>query len=293
MQYIIMDMEWNNAFAKKRRAFMNEMIEIGAVKLDETLTEIDSFSMLVRTQIGKRLRSWVKDLTSITADELEDGGKTYQEVYAAFAAWVGEEDHILLTWGDGDIRVLIDNNLYYNAEASIPFVQRYADLQTVVQRCLPPNGGNQIGLSAAAVQLGIAPEEYTTHRALGDCRLGAECLRRVYAPGAPGAPEELARVCDADFYRRLSFKAYVLSNIKNPRVDKDELYYRCKFCGAADTERKSEWKYNNQYFRAEYYCPHCGKTVRAGVRFKMLFDRLDIRRVAAELPQPEEKEKDE
>lgn len=35
MQYIVMDLEWNNVYSIKRGGFMNEVIEIGAVRLDE------------------------------------------------------------------------------------------------------------------------------------------------------------------------------------------------------------------------------------------------------------------
>ena len=40
MHYIIMDLEWNNAYVPKTKSFMNEIIEVGAVKLDEKLENI-------------------------------------------------------------------------------------------------------------------------------------------------------------------------------------------------------------------------------------------------------------
>ena len=63
MQYIVMDLEWNNVYSIKRGGFMNEVIEIGAVRLDEQLCEIDAFSHLIKSQIGKRLRGHVRELT--------------------------------------------------------------------------------------------------------------------------------------------------------------------------------------------------------------------------------------
>ena len=35
MNYIIFDLEWNNAYSYVSKGFMNEIIEIGAVKLNE------------------------------------------------------------------------------------------------------------------------------------------------------------------------------------------------------------------------------------------------------------------
>ena len=60
MDFIIMDLEWNNTYARKTKGFINEIIEIGAVKLDENLNFKDKFSCLVRPQIGKKLRGSVK-----------------------------------------------------------------------------------------------------------------------------------------------------------------------------------------------------------------------------------------
>ena len=47
MNYIIMDLEWNNTYCKKKKGFMNEIIEIGAVKLNSNLDIIDTYSIFV------------------------------------------------------------------------------------------------------------------------------------------------------------------------------------------------------------------------------------------------------
>ena len=44
MYYIIMDLEWNNAFVHRTKSFMNEIIEVGAVMLNEELEELSEFS---------------------------------------------------------------------------------------------------------------------------------------------------------------------------------------------------------------------------------------------------------
>ena len=55
MNFIIFDLEWNNAYSYAKKGFMNEIIEIGAVKLDENLKEIDRFREVVRPQVYKKL----------------------------------------------------------------------------------------------------------------------------------------------------------------------------------------------------------------------------------------------
>ncbi len=286
MQYIVLDLEWNNTYSKKLKHPINEIIEIGAVRLNERLEQTDCFHVVLCAQLSKKLRSSVVELTNITPEELAQGME-FSKAASAFRKWVGSEPHVLLSWGDGDIRVLLDNYRYFNRLDTLPFIQRYADLQLAVQSRLHLENNNQISLLGAAERLGIAPEQYAAHRALDDSRLSAECLRRVFDETLL-AP--YIHVCNASFYARLRFKVHVLSDINNPKVDKREFHYECIFCGAADTVQRSNWKYSNQYFRAEYDCPRCGKTARAGVRFKVFYDRIDVRRIASELLPPEEDE---
>ena len=128
MQYIVMDLEWNNVYSIKRGGFMNEVIEIGAVRLDEQLCEIDAFSHLIKSQIGKRLRGHVRELTHLTNEDLQSG-EPFTQTMAQFRKWVGNGPVTVLTWGDTDIRVLIENFKLLNGLETLPFLTYYADLQ--------------------------------------------------------------------------------------------------------------------------------------------------------------------
>ena len=179
MQYIVMDLEWNNVYSIKRGGFMNEVIEIGAVRLDEQLCEIDAFSHLIKSQIGKRLRGHVRELTHLTNEDLQSG-EPFTQTMAQFRKWVGNGPVTVLTWGDTDIRVLIENFKLLNGLETLPFLTYYADLQKIVQAALQLSTAQQTGLSAAAAMLGIGEDGLSLHRALDDSILSAECLRRVF-----------------------------------------------------------------------------------------------------------------
>lgn len=79
MSYVILDLEWNGSYSKVLHKFVNEIIEIGAVKLDDELNVCDTFTMLVAPKIGKKLCSKVKQLTKITNEELKDEGVSLSE----------------------------------------------------------------------------------------------------------------------------------------------------------------------------------------------------------------------
>ena len=279
MRYIVADLEWNNTYAPKTRGFINEIIEIGAVMLDESFDIISEFSCFIKPQIGKKLRSTVKQLTHITNDDI-NGGLPVTKALSNFKRWIGSGDNVLLTWGDGDIRVMIDNFRYLNGIGNIPFLSYYADAQKYFQIRQGISKANQIGLSTAAESVGIQAEDYSHHRALDDSKLTAECLRRVLDR------RELAKLitpCDDKFYQKLAFKPHAISNINSPLIDKSLLSYTCEDCGCSGRQL-SEWKYSNQYFRAVFKCPTCGKKVRVAVRFKKYFDRLETRKTVTVIP---------
>ena len=73
MQFVILDLEWNNVYGKKIKGFFNEIIEIGAVKLDEKLNICDEFTCLINAQVGKTLRSNTKEITHLTNEDLKKG----------------------------------------------------------------------------------------------------------------------------------------------------------------------------------------------------------------------------
>ena len=131
MNYIIMDLEWNNSFNKATQKFMNEIIEIGAVKLDENLNQVDTFSELIKPVISKKLRSRIKTLTNISNEDVK-AGRPFSKVVEDFEEWVGE-DAVIMSWGDTDIRTLLTNYKWFMKKNSLDFIKKYADLQKYCQ----------------------------------------------------------------------------------------------------------------------------------------------------------------
>lgn len=289
MRYIVMDMEWNTAYSKRKNGFMNEIIEIGAVMLNAQMEELSTFSVIIKPQVGKKLHGRVKALTHITNEEIA-GGIPLGKALENFKKWLGTEENMFLTWGDGDIRTLIANCKYFFGNDTLPFVHNYADLQKYCQSFMEGlTGGQQIGLSAAAEKLGIDPDAYPHHRALDDSLLSADCLRKVFDA------EKLSRyahACNADFYARLSFKPYVIGDMNHPLVDKSKFNCVCDVCSGS-VRRITDWRSSGSGFRATFYCGKCKRKFRMNVRFKKYYDRLDIKRTFSEVveePKPAEEQ---
>ena len=277
MHFVIMDLEWNNSFNKLTQKFMNEIIEIGAVKLDDKLNEVSTFSELIRPVISKKLRSRIKNLTNISNEEVRTG-RAFEEVIDEFEEWVGD-DTVVMSWGDTDLRTLLTNYKWFLKKNSVTFINKYADLQKYCQCFINMENVQQAGLSYAAQCLEIDPEQYPHHRALDDSILSAECFKKVYDEEKF---KEFIKICDHDFYGRLLFHPYVIKNKNDPLIDKNQFNCFCEICGGK-VETVKKWKFMNQSFRGIFYCASCDREFKVSLRFKKFYDYIDIKRSYSEV----------
>lgn len=282
MQFITLDLEWNNVYGKKIKGFFNEIIEFGAVKIDSEGNVFDEFTCLINTQVGKKLRANTKELTHITNDEIKTG-LLFTKAVSEFKKWIGKEESVIMTWGDSDVRVLIDNCKYFGCGDRIPFLDKYMDLQKYFQRIKCTSKSQQIGLANAAELVGISDDGYSLHRALDDSKLTAKCFLAIKEDKIIN---EYIKECNDEFYSRLVFKNKVISSMKNPLVDKSYLNCICEECGKP-ASALTKWKYSNQYFRAQYRCEKCDKNYQVNVRFKKLYDRTEIRKIVKPIVEEE------
>ena len=277
MNYIIMDLEWNNAYMKSAQKFVNEIIEIGAVKLNENLEIVDTYSELIKPVVSRKLRSRIKDLTHLTNEDIS-GGMAFDEAISKLEEWSGS-DALFMTWGDTDIRTMLSNFKYFLKKDSISFIERYADLQRYCQCFINMENIQQAGLSYAAECLQIDADKYPHHRALDDSLLSAECFKKVFDKDKLN---EFIKVCDADFYARLTFKPYVIKSKNDPLIDKNLFNCYCDICGGK-VETLKKWKFMNQSFRGLFYCANCDREFRVNLRIKKFYDRLDVKRNYSEI----------
>lgn len=197
MFYVIFDLEWNNAYDYKLRKGMNEIIEIGAVKLDEKLNIVDTFKQLIKPKLSSKLSSRFKNLTHISMDEINKSGIAFENAISDFARWSGKDNSIFMSWSNSDLYVLIDNFKKFIGTSSIDFIKKYVDLQKYCQSFIEGSSSNQISLSRCAEIFEISVDTDNLHRALEDCFLSAECYRKVYDSKRFSA---YITDCDKDFF---------------------------------------------------------------------------------------------
>ncbi len=273
MKYIVLDLEWNGAFSKKAHGYFNEIIDVGAVALDESMQEIDSFHRVIQPVVSKKLSSLVKELTHITQEELDEHGATFDQVMSSFAAWAGE-DAALLTWSNTDLMVLMENYTFFKGHPRIPFMKYYVDIQPYCQRQMGVDTSQQMGLSRACEHLGISAEDSALHRALDDSRLTAAVFRKLYDPET-FAP--CLRETNDEFYARILFKPTIVDDIDSPLIKRSDLCFVCPDCGK-NLHRKSKWSFYARHFCADFTCRTCQKVFVARVQYKQTYDGVIVKR---------------
>lgn len=110
MNYIILDLE--ATCEENNRNFPKEIIEIGAVKIDDNKKIIDTFNVFVKPILTNKLTNFCKQLTSIKQEDI-DSAEKFSVVINEFKNWIGKEDYVLCSWGFYDKNQLIqDCNLH-------------------------------------------------------------------------------------------------------------------------------------------------------------------------------------
>ena len=170
MDYIVLDMEWNQPWPgspSSRKVLpvqiRGEIIQLGAVRVREDQTVGDEFQVLIKPKYYKRLNRRVGKLTGIKEAQLRDEGVGMVDAMKRFRAWCGE-DVTFLTWGFDDITILRENLQLYGMEDN--WVSRWYNLQMIFNA--QTDGSNsQKALKTAMEIFGIEPSRQA-HDALGD-----------------------------------------------------------------------------------------------------------------------------
>ena len=170
MDYIVLDMEWNQPWPGSPSArkvlpvtIRGEIIQIGAVRLTEDRQVADEFQVMIRPKYYRRLNRRVSKLTGIKEAQLRDEGIPFPEAMEQFRSWCGEHV-IFLTWGFDDIGILRENLRLFSLEEDWTNVWYNAQMIFNAQT----DGSNaQKALKTALEIFGIEPSR-PAHDALGD-----------------------------------------------------------------------------------------------------------------------------
>lgn len=272
MNYIIFDLEWNNAYSYVSKGFMNEIIEIGAVKLNERLEIVDTFKQLVKPKITKRLSGRCKNLTNITNEELKENGISFNDAIADFAQWSRGEGNVFLSWSNSDLYVLAADYQVLLGNVNISFISKYCDAQKYCMSFIEKEDKNQVSLAKCCELFGIDIDTSSLHRALTDCYLEAECFKKVFDRNKI---KKYIVDCDKTFFERLIYKPYLITSPKSQLFNVYEQVILCPDCNS-EMDRLKGYECVNKSFRCPTKCTVCNKSYWTTVRAKKTYDGVVV-----------------
>lgn len=181
MNYIVLDMEWNQPWpgspsSKKVLpvSIRGEIIQIGAVRVLENQSIADEFQILIRPKYYQRLNKRVSKLTGIKEAKLKAEGVPFPEAMERFRAWCGE-DVVFLTWGFDDITILRENLALFQQDDS--WTQRWYNLQMIFNA--QTDGSNSQKALKTAMDFFQIEASRPAHDALGDAFHTAQICQKL------------------------------------------------------------------------------------------------------------------
>ena len=176
---VLFDLEWNIGYQPYtfnyhgvQQTLRGEIVEIGAVKIDEDANVLDTFSIHLRPRIFRKLQHHIAKVTGLTQADLDKGEPIVQGL-RRFMQWCGP-DAEFAEWGLDDVPVLKQNLFLCNLDESRPTV--WYDLQQVFLREHPRKEGEGMTLESVVTRMGI-PMERPFHDALSDTLYTADVCR--------------------------------------------------------------------------------------------------------------------
>ena len=158
MNYIVLDLEWNQSYRGKEYSIEEmpfEIIQIGAVKLDEHKNITGRWERIIRPVEYVKLHGKVSEMLGITEDELKVGDD-FAGAAKEFIEWCGD-DYEFITWGSSDLTEFQRNMKHFGVENNFPFPFMYYDLQKLYSKVYS-DGKTRRSLKMAIEELGFSED---------------------------------------------------------------------------------------------------------------------------------------
>lgn len=255
MNYIILDMEWNQALSNAQMVrspvmLYGEIIQIGAIKVNDRFEYLDKIKINVRPQYYKIMNPHVEKITGISGEQLKTG-ETFPTAFKRFSQWCADGGEFrFITWGFDDLGILADNLALHGLDTS--FGADYINLQLIYNRQLKSEH-LQCALSTAAESLGI-PLDVQVHDAFNDAFLTYEVCKKLDMTLGIAEYAQYSAAIPAPIYKD------AVEGIRDPKKmlnDPRVTAINCPKCGAALNFK--EWLFGGKNCKSITKCANGGK----------------------------------
>lgn len=171
MNYIILDLEGS---CDNKGVFTNEIIEIGAVKLDNDLKLISEFQVFIKPIINPILTDFCKELTSIAQSDV-DNAVGFKEGLDSFKEWIGT-DYFLCSWGFYDKNQFEKDCILHGLQTS--WLKNHISIKHQHQSINKLRKG--VGVTRALRMIG-ENFEGTHHRGIDDAKNITKIFKKIHS----------------------------------------------------------------------------------------------------------------
>ena len=269
MDYIIFDLEWNQSshpgeVDENGNAFPFEIVEIGAVKLNENRDMIGEFSELIKPQIYHEMHYITSKLIHLQMEQLEKG-RPFVEVMEQFLEWCGD-DCIFCTWGPLDLLELQRNMRYYGMPPLSDRPIKYYDIQKLFSIAYEDKKSRR-SLEYAIDMLSIH-KDIPFHRAFSDAYYTAQVFDMIEDPAVlekvsfdtftlPNCKENEVNIRFMDYEKHISRIFKDKSHLLSDKEITDIKCFKCK----KSLKKKMKWfSPNGKHYYSVAYCLRHGYT---------------------------------
>ena len=268
MGYIIIDLEFNNlknitnyykdffeVYGKfDSIALKNEIIEIGAIKVDKYMKPISEFREYVKPTVFPVINPIVTEITKIDMNILNEKGVPFDEAINKLKNMF-EQGDVLCSWAKDDVVELIINANHYKYN-NLSWLNEYLDIQEYATKILAHK--KSLGLKAALEELKIKVDDTKLHDALYDAKYTVDVFRRIYNSRV------IKNYLVKDIY---NMPAINISNLENVKIDEEQLMLKCPKCGNK-VELETSIKLLNWRFATVGTCSKCKSNVLCEILVK-------------------------
>ena len=282
--YIVLDLEWNQSPEGKEAAvdhFPFEIIEIGAVRLNNLMEETGSFHRLIKPKVYPEIHEIIAQVTHIDAEKLVNEGKDFEVVIEEFLEWCGR-DPVYCTWGSMDLTELQRNMAYYSIPIPFEKTLLYYDIQKLY--CLLyGDGKTKPSLDVAVEQLDLR-EDMPFHQALADAHytgrimahMDFNAVRKYWSTDYYQLPETKEEEVYLVFPTYSKYISRTFESKEEAIADKTVADLICYHCNRMLRKKVRWFSVNQKFYFALGYCP-----VHGYIKGKIRMKRSDDGRIYA------------
>jgi len=267
MNYVVLDLEWNQSNTGQEEEVQKlpfEIIEIGAIKLNDDFVMVSEFNELIKPQIYREMHQITSKLIHLQMKELERG-RSFREVADQFLDWCGEEV-MFCTWGTLDLTELQRNMRFYEMEPLAWGPIAYLDVQKLfgiayedrrIRRAL------EYAIDALQIE-----KDIPFHRAFSDAYYTAQILREIVKKDAdvlrnvsydvfhPPLSREEEIKTEFDTYMKYISRCF--PDKQTAFADKEVVSSKCYLCHRNLRKRIRWFSVNGRNYECVAYCEKHG-----------------------------------